>query len=104
MYTVTPCAKINLGLNITEKRPDGYHNLETVFYPVPLFDRITIRENDTPEGTCSLSMEGIEIEGNPEENLVVKAYREMCRIKPLPGVKISLRKAWEEGRLTVPIR
>ena len=92
MYTVTPCAKINLGLNITEKRPDGYHNLETVFYPVPLFDRITIRENGTPEGTCSLSMEGIEIEGNPEENLVVKAYREMCRIKPLPGVKISLRK------------
>ena len=92
MYTVTPCAKINLGLNITEKRPDGYHNLETVFYPVPLFDRITIRENGTPEGTCSLSMEGIEIEGNPEENLVVKAYREMCRIKPLPGVEISLRK------------
>lgn len=92
MYTVTPCAKINLGLNITEKRPDGYHNLETVFYPVPLFDRITIRENGTPEGTCSLLMEGIEIEGNPEENLVVKAYREMCRIKPLPGVEISLRK------------
>ena len=37
-----PNAKINLGLNITEKRPDGYHNLETVFYPIPLEDALEI--------------------------------------------------------------
>ncbi len=37
-----PNAKINLGLNITEKRPDGYHNLETVFYPIPLEDALAV--------------------------------------------------------------
>jgi 4-diphosphocytidyl-2-C-methyl-D-erythritol kinase len=37
-----PNAKINLGLNITEKRPDGYHNLETIFYPVPIEDALEI--------------------------------------------------------------
>ena len=37
-----PNAKINLGLNIVEKRPDGYHNLETVFYPVPLEDALEV--------------------------------------------------------------
>ena len=37
-----PCAKINLGLNIVSKRPDGYHNLETVFYPINLNDEICI--------------------------------------------------------------
>ncbi len=89
---VTPCAKINLGLNVTEKRTDGYHNLETVFYPVPLFDRITITETNAPYGTCSLKMEGTVIEGDIEKNLVVKAYRKLCEVKPLPGVEISLCK------------
>ena len=92
MITVTPCAKINLGLNITEKRTDGYHNLETVFYPVPLFDRITIKENNTPCGSCSLTTGGIAIDGDPEKNLVVKAYRRLCQTKMLPGVEISLDK------------
>ena len=41
---VFPCAKINLGLNIVSKRPDGYHNLETVFYPLPLCDKIEIEK------------------------------------------------------------
>ena len=40
----TTCCKINLGLNVVERRPDGYHNLETVFYPVPLFDKMSISE------------------------------------------------------------
>ena len=38
-----PCAKINLGLNIVSKRKDGYHNLETVFYPIPLTDALEIK-------------------------------------------------------------
>ena len=37
-----PCAKINLGLNIVSRRPDGYHNLETVFYPIPLYDTLEV--------------------------------------------------------------
>ena len=41
-----PCCKINLGLNITARRPDGYHDLETVFYPVPLCDALSIKRMD----------------------------------------------------------
>ena len=49
-----PNAKINLGLNITEKRPDGYHNLETIFYPVPIEDalEINILTKETESSVC----------------------------------------------------
>ena len=46
--TLFPCAKINLGLNITRKRSDGYHDLETVFCPVPIADILTIEKNGKP--------------------------------------------------------
>jgi 4-diphosphocytidyl-2-C-methyl-D-erythritol kinase len=42
-----PNAKINIGLNITERRPDGYHNLETIFYPVQIKDALEVIEADT---------------------------------------------------------
>ena len=69
-----PNAKINLGLNIVEKRPDGYHNLETIFYPINLQDalEVTRRENNDKEYTLHIS--GSPLEGEPEDNLVVKAY------------------------------
>ncbi len=69
-----PNAKINLGLNIVEKRPDGYHNLETIFYPINLQDalEVTLLEGDKE---YELTLSGTPIEGNPEDNLVVKAYR-----------------------------
>lgn len=69
-----PNAKINLGLNIVEKRPDGYHNLETIFYPINLQDalEVTLLEGDKE---YELTLSGTLIEGNPEDNLVVKAYR-----------------------------
>ena len=92
MYTVTPCAKINLGLNVTEKRSDGYHNIETVFYPVPIFDTIVIKETNAPNGTCHLKIEGNDIIGNPENNLVVKAYHKLHELYTLPGVEITLNK------------
>ena len=41
---VFPCAKINLGLNVVSKRPDGYHNLESVFYPIPLYDALEVHQ------------------------------------------------------------
>ena len=71
-----PNAKINLGLSITEKRPDGYHNLETVFYPVALEDALEIRTSPEADKKFSLHQYGMEISGNPEDNLVVKAYRD----------------------------
>ena len=79
-----PNAKINLGLNIVEKRPDGYHNLETIFYPINLQDalEVTRRENDDNEYTLHLS--GTPLEGEPEDNLVVKAYKLLK--KDFPGL------------------
>ena len=67
-----PNAKINLGLNIVEKRPDGYHNLETVFYPINLQDALEVTQLDG-EKEYELTLSGTPIEGDPEQNLVVKA-------------------------------
>lgn len=92
MITVTPCAKINLGLNITSKRSDGYHNLETVFYPVPIYDTITISESNSREGTCTLDIKGLKIDGNTEDNLIVKAYKALSKERALPGINITLEK------------
>lgn len=79
-----PNAKINLGLNIVEKRPDGYHNLETIFYPINLQDalEVTRRENNDKEYTLHIS--GFPLEGEPEDNLVVKAYKLLK--KDYPGL------------------
>ena len=69
-----PNAKINLGLNIVEKRPDGYHNLETIFYPINLQDALEVTQLDG-EGEYALTLSGTPIEGDPDQNLVVKTYR-----------------------------
>ena len=80
----SPNAKINLGLNIVEKRPDGYHNLETIFYPINLQDalEVTRRENNDKEYTLHIS--GSPLEGEPEDNLVVQAYKLLK--KDYPGL------------------
>ncbi len=85
----TPNCKINIGLHIVEKRPDGYHNIETVFYPIPLCDTLEIEASDT----CSFSQSGIEIGGNPDDNLCVKAYRMLKSDFPHMGnVRMRLEK------------
>lgn len=93
MITVTPCAKINLGLNVTGKRPDGYHNLETIFYPVPLYDIITISEDNHSFGNCTLTIKGLDILGNDNDNLITKAYRLLNYRYNLPSVNVSLEKS-----------
>ena len=70
-----PNAKINLGLNIVEKRPDGYHNLETVFYPINLQDALEVTKLENEDEEYKLKVSGVTIEGEPDNNLVVKAYR-----------------------------
>lgn len=77
---IYPNAKINLGLNVVEKRPDGYHNLETVFYPIPLQDAIEITAVDNEKQTeenvdYRLKVTGNLLDGTPDDNLVIKAYR-----------------------------
>ena len=71
---VYPNAKINLGLTVVERRPDGYHNLETVFYPVNLQDALELKtiETDIPECGYKLKVSGSILDGSPEDNLVVK--------------------------------
>lgn len=83
-----PNAKINLGLNITERRADGYHNLETVFYPIQIKDALEVIESDT----LSFQSSGIYIPGNPESNLCLKAYHLLNRDFDLPPVSIHLHK------------
>ena len=84
-----PNAKINLGLDVVEKRPDGYHNLETVFYPIPLYDILEITKS---EEETSFIMHNAEFEGSDNDNLVVKAYNILAQDYELPNVKMALYK------------
>ena len=92
-----PNAKINLGLNITEKRPDGYHNLETIFYPVPIEDALEINILNEGNRKFRLHQAGLEIEGEAESNLVVKAYKLLDDRFNLPPVDIHLFKHIPSG-------
>lgn len=88
-----PNAKINLGLDVVEKRPDGYHNLETLFYPIPLEDILeinTTKDADAPD--CKFTMHNAVFEGDSNDNLVVKAYRILAVDHKLPKVEIALYK------------
>ena len=91
-----PIAKINLGLNVVEKRPDGYHNLETVFYPVRIEDALEVYEMDErfPSSVdCDLKVTNIPIEGDEQKNLVVRAYQLLKGDFPqLPRVHAHLYK------------
>ncbi|MES2457073.1 MAG: 4-(cytidine 5'-diphospho)-2-C-methyl-D-erythritol kinase [Bacteroidota bacterium] len=81
-------AKINLGLYVTEKRPDGYHNLETVFYPVKIYDVIEL--TDAAESSCNIK--GIDIPGNPADNICLKAFHALQKDFDLPEQQITLLK------------
>jgi len=91
-----PIAKINLGLNVVEKRPDGYHNLETVFYPVGIKDALEVYEmdKDFPSAIdCDLKVTNIHVEGDEQRNLVVRAYQLLKQDFPtLPRVHAHLYK------------
>jgi len=81
-------AKINLGLYVTEKRSDGFHNLETCFYPVNWMDVLEINESST----LTFESVGIPIPGNPDDNLCLKAYHLLKKDFDLPPVSIHLLK------------
>lgn len=92
-----PNAKINLGLNITEKRPDGYHNLETIFYPIPVEDALEIHVLNEGNEKYRLHQAGLEIAGEVDSNLVVKAYKLLEEQYNLPPVDIHLFKHIPSG-------
>jgi 4-diphosphocytidyl-2-C-methyl-D-erythritol kinase len=83
-----PNAKINLGLHITEKRPDGYHNLESCFYPVPWKDVLEI----LPAKQFRFTSSGIDIPGKSNDNLCIKIYEVLAKEFKLPPVEIYLHK------------
>jgi 4-diphosphocytidyl-2-C-methyl-D-erythritol kinase len=89
-----PHAKINLGLYILSKRPDGYHNLETIFYPISLCDVLEI----VPSAQTRLLTYGLPVPGIPADNLIMQAYQLLK--KNYPGVRtldIHLFKAIPTG-------
>lgn len=95
-----PNCKINLGLSITRKRADGYHDLETVFYPIGLKDALEVvtspPEKNIP--TVAFSASGLTIEGMPESNLCVKAWHLLKADFPsLPAVRLHLHKVIPMG-------
>lgn len=107
-----PNAKINLGLNVTERRPDGYHNLETVFYPIPVCDALQVETGADippaifPEGCAvhvdklpdyTLSTAGIDIDCPPEKNLLIKALRALKQDFDLPRLYIYMYKQIPSG-------
>ena len=91
-----PIAKINLGLNVVEKRADGYHNLQTVFFPVPLLDALDVQEMGAEfpsQYDCDLKVSNIHIDGDEQRNLVVRAYNLLKQDFPdMPRVHVHLYK------------
>jgi 4-diphosphocytidyl-2-C-methyl-D-erythritol kinase len=95
---VFPNCKINIGLNILGKRTDGYHNLETIFYPLPFYDVLELIQHAKTTQPCELYLSGINIEGKSEDNLCVKAYHLINNdYQQLPPVKIYLHKTIPAG-------
>jgi 4-diphosphocytidyl-2-C-methyl-D-erythritol kinase len=92
MVSFPPC-KINLGLHVVNKRPDGYHDLETCFYPVPWTDILEI----IPSETLEFNSSGNSIPGNSSDNLCLKAYHLLKKDFDLPPVKIYLHKILPSG-------
>ncbi len=89
-----PRCKINIGLHILEKRPDGYHNIETLFYPLGLTDGLEIISSN---GNTEFNQSGLPLPQDEKSNLVIKAYDLMKKDYDLPPVKIHLHKKIPPG-------
>lgn len=89
-----PNAKINIGLKVVEKRSDGFHNIESIFYPIDLCDVLEVipHPKNKGRGVCDFTSSGLEISGSIENNLCVKAYHILDADFNLPAVQIHLHK------------
>jgi len=94
---IFPKAKINIGLWITEKRPDGFHNLQTIFYPVCLSDALEFVIPEKSPGKDELAVTGLFANCSPEDNLVIKAVKKLREKSKIPFLKIHLHKAIPSG-------
>lgn len=92
-----PNAKINLGLNIIAKRSDGYHNLETIFYPVSLEEALEVNKSENNSTPFALHTSGLPVEGDPAQNLVAKAFQLLAKRFDLPPIDVYLYKKIPTG-------
>lgn len=93
-----PNCKINLGLQISGKRDDGFHNLETVFYPVAFKDALELVSNTNKNTDIEFTGTGLLVDGNSSDNLCVKAYHLLKKdFAQLPAIKVHLHKAIPMG-------
>jgi 4-diphosphocytidyl-2-C-methyl-D-erythritol kinase len=83
-----PNAKLNIGLNILRKRPDGFHDLASCFYPIPWCDALEV----LPGEEVGFGQSGIPVPGEPATNLVLKAYHLLRQDHALPPVRLHLHK------------
>lgn len=83
-----PRAKINIGLNITERRRDGYHNIESIFYPVDYYDTLEI----LPSKKLNFKNYGLKVPSKPEQNLSVKAFKLIQQEYKIPDIEMILLK------------
>jgi 4-diphosphocytidyl-2-C-methyl-D-erythritol kinase len=91
---VFPHVKINIGLRVIRRRQDGYHDLETVFYPVSWSDILEITQG---ENSAQLHLSGLELEGNAADNLCMKAYQLLSADFALPALEFFLHKLVPSG-------
>jgi len=87
-----PNCKINIGLNVISRRADGYHNIETVFYPIPLRDNIEFKLLGDDTLPYRLTLSGNALEGDASDNLVIKVYLSLKKEYGLPSLDIFLHK------------
>lgn len=90
-----PNAKINLGLNVIEKRPDGFHNIETVFYPIQWCDALEIVEGK--DKSFDLTITGLSVLGPMEENIIYKAWLGLNSFAKVPPIRVNLHKVLPMG-------
>lgn len=90
-------AKINIGLYIVGRRPDGYHDIESVFYPIPLCDTLELREVAPDEAPCTFFQTGLPLDCAAADNLVVKVFKSLQEEFRIPPVEIYLHKRIPSG-------
>ncbi|MBK8227742.1 MAG: 4-(cytidine 5'-diphospho)-2-C-methyl-D-erythritol kinase [Flavobacteriales bacterium] len=95
---VFPQAKVNLGLNVVRKRPDGYHDIESVLVPIPLCDALeAIADKSVGPGGLRFGRSGVPLAGDARNDLVVRAHALVAERRSLPGLRMHLHKRIPAG-------
>ncbi|MBK9147904.1 MAG: 4-(cytidine 5'-diphospho)-2-C-methyl-D-erythritol kinase [Flavobacteriales bacterium] len=88
-----PKAKINLGLNVLRKRPDGFHEIESVMVPIPLFDALeAVVDPGMSDGEAAYARTGVQLDGDSSNDLVMRAHALLSVRRALPGIRLHLHK------------